>query len=279
MFLEGNLSDMPVMDIFNIMSRFPNNCILQIDRTDTQAGLVFKGGQPFAAWINRLTSLEMQPFLTGEDAFHTIINWDDGLFFVAEKEKLTFSRNLHLSKDQLILKKNQEKPVLNQPQAGQNLPNPVQFPGLKETSLVRTVSGYRTRVLDMELNFHEWSILIQLDGELTIRELANLSKIKPETTLLIVNRLIELGLIEYIPTNITSPTIYNLPSQPPKYRKSNNSETLNRLTQALNTASPSPVFNLAGVGTPVTQPYPSQSQVQPPKRGILSSIMAKLRGL
>ncbi len=296
MALQGNLVDLPLIDLVQVLTLQNKTGVLTLSRNFSQAQVAFTKSRIYSAFVHHTNQNGLSVYKQGEEALYDLLDWPDGQFTFELTNALPAVENVQVKWDHMILeycrlsdekdqKHHQNEIILTRPKL---VPDP----------------PYQAEI---KLDLEQWRLLFQINGELTLKEIADNTRQDYRVIVSLAENLEKLGLI----------TLERM-AQPKT--KSANSRTYYQPSQEINNASAnslhSPNMARAFGKEPANRPYskppvltaPSSDRTIPghfaqpasishfqpvspqnndavaapkPKvqRGVLSGIMAKIRGL
>ena len=192
MSLQGQLSDMSFGDLFAIITSQPRTGLLRLSNQEFRADLYVHNGQPHRAVIERITDGQPKKGLSGADAVHLMSTWQDGYFDYITLVTLPGERNIFLDKHELMLENIFKKEVFYQ--------TPTTEPANVTSYGVHTVTGYRSKVAQLDLSVTEWTVLLQVDDQGDVGMIARQAGLKVPTTWQTLKQLEKFGLRPVFPT-------------------------------------------------------------------------------
>ncbi|MEI6044724.1 MAG: DUF4388 domain-containing protein [Chloroflexota bacterium] len=299
MSLQGELSDMSFEDLFQVLTENNKQGLLLLESGNYRGRLFIWNGEPYSAAVAKFVGSVEQAWLNGEDAVHHMSNWQEGSFQFRHEVVPSATRNIFINKRELMLanifKQDTFAPTapIYTTTARHAPPEPI---SLRTDGSVRPAAGYHAKIRQLELTVTEWAVLIQLTGLTKVQEIAHEAQLSLTVVMQVLEKMVQLGLVEI---DATVATAYrsdrHLAGTGPLSPRANplSRSALADARQALsgnsggsnNYRPPSPAFaqtspyaGSSGSGYNPAPPRPANNPHQP-KRGLLASLMAKIRGL
>ena len=246
MALQGNLSDLPLIDLVQVLALQNKTGVLSLSRHFSQAQVCFNKSCIFSTYIH---DSNQQTTIQGADAIFELLNWSEGQFSFEITASLPATQNVWANWDYLVLEKCRRDDELTQ-----NNPLAEVCPHL---SLEVPAQA------EINLSLEEWQVLLKIDGHTSFQTIASSIRQSLEVVLNISQQLQSRLLveIEQVPVFSAQVVYYEQPTTP-RWKMAN--------------ALRQPQLALAGAVT-----YPTNRNAEKPKvqRGVLSNLMAKIRGL
>jgi hypothetical protein len=314
MSLQGELCDMPFEDLFHVLTENNKQGVLLLESGNYRGQLFVWNGEPYSATVVKVSGPREETWLRGEDAVHYISTWQQGNFQFKYEQNPSTTRNIFINKRELMLANIFKQDTFTQLPSNQlpsnqlpsnQLPsniktNPINptntrtspkptttSPYVGDKGVVRPTADYHSKIRHLELTVTEWAVLIQLTGTTKVQEIAQEARLSLEAVQAVLEKMVRLGVVEFSsPVSATSSSNRRLvgtgalADRPTRSSVSDVRQVLATKTQSYPTPSPAFVGVPAGVGFNSANPKrwsnPNSNQ---PKRGLLSSLMAKIRGL
>lgn len=281
MSLQGNLSDLPLIDLVQILTLQDKTGILSINREFSQAQICFTKARICAAHVHQRNRNQPLLHLQGEEALYDLLSWTEGQFNLELTSSLPIS-NVNLSWNYIILeycrRQDEQERVERMHKLAMVCPR-----------LLPNPSAQAQITLELE----DWQVLLQVNGQLTLHMIASNIRQELGRVLGIAEKLEKQGLLELSSNRPASeqsgfgtmspaprwqPEKALAPTANPGWSGTANPAAANpgwsRTTKPYpNTQLPTPV---AAGRVVVEENKVVRPQVQ---RGLLSGIMAKIRGL
>ncbi len=304
MSLQGNITDLPVEDLLQVFTMQHRTGVLFVSYNQYRAEVYFGKVALHAALIYHLGIPSQSPFLQGLEAVFEILSWPDGKFHFEMESQQWVSANISTSVDYIILEHYRRRDEqAKQSQWLNNKPTLLPNPPVKA---------------QINLELDEWRVLLQINGMASIEQIASKLRQNPEILLVTLEDLQRKGLIELASHPFLADTrpyapAWSFGSNGESYHHTQYDATLAisyhyRATTVSNGPMEQPAKNTpstysypgeaSGYLTPVVVPVlpnperdkpalPAPSSLQKqnaepkPKvrRGLLSGIIAKIRGL
>lgn len=293
MALQGNLVDLPLFDLVQVLTLQNKTGVLSLNRDFSQAQVTFSKSKIYAAYVHHASHNGKSIYKQGEDALYDLLGWPDGQFTFELTNALPAVENVQLQWDQLILEycrrsdENEQKQRLHELISAR--PRLVPNPPMQA---------------EITLDLEQWRVLFQVNGVLTIKEIATSIRQDPREVAEIATKLEKKGLIMFERT--AQPDLY--PANYKTYYEAS-AEARSNAANRSQTTLPANSFGsraLVGASSPPALTAPTASRALPAKfgpetlqfqpvgapdrsvpapnkpkvhRGVLSGIMAKIRGL
>jgi Domain of unknown function (DUF4388) len=280
MSLQGNLTDLPLIDLFQIFSVQNKRGALLIDYQDLKGEVYFAETGLWAALVYENTRYGRNSVSYGEEAIYAIMSWEAGDFsFELNYLPANLNRNLFVNYNYLILEqcrrrdeRERQKQVID-----------------VATLIPHLIPNPPTRA-EINLSLEQWQVLLQVNGVYTVATIAGNTRQPLEELAQILEQLQNKGLVEL--NKISNFVPKGAPAKP-NYSPNPTPQSIIYYERAvgyenLPVSNPAPVYNLpaqkwqaAPTATAIAPAPPKPVTYAKPKvqRGILSGIMAKLRGL
>jgi hypothetical protein len=273
MALQGRLSDMPFADLFSILTRDAKNGLLIVDTAQERGRLYIHEGQPLSAMVVRLTNFGEDTLYSGEDAVHQMSVWENGSFSFTTCETALVERNIFQDKRDLMLANIFKQSNFKQPEV-----QPVaEVKGQAVSPLTqelypKLLPDCHSKLSKLQLSTNEWQVLVQINSKTNVEEVATGAKVSIQTAYNCLKSLVIKGLIEVVrqANKVSAP----LPLKQPKY-----AEPRPRLQLVAPFQSQLAYASTAPSNVVSSRFHAMLVNRNAPKRGLLSSIMAKIRGL
>jgi hypothetical protein len=276
MSLQGNLTDLPLIDLLQIFSVQNKRGALLINQENLEGRIYFAQGGLWAALVFENSIQGTNTVSCGEEAIYMIMDWQDGVFyFDFNNLPLNLSRNVFVNYNYLILeqcrRQDEQERLKRIDEVAGRIPHLVPNPPTKA---------------EISLNLEEWRILLQVNGVSTVTTIANNTRQTLEEIVGVLDNLQAKGLIEL--TNIAKFTqkkgsghnhYPNAANQPVYYQRAVGDDGVpptNLYNLPAQKRVANPVTSSIITNVPPVQPTYAKPKVQ---KGILSGIMAKIRGL
>ncbi|HEX2916282.1 MAG TPA: DUF4388 domain-containing protein [Chloroflexia bacterium] len=295
MALQGNLIDLPLIDLVQVLTLQNKTGILSLNRDFSQAQVAFTKSRIYSAYVHHANGSEKPIYKQGEDALYDLLGWPDGQFTFELTSTLPPVENVKHQLDYLILEHCRRKDEKEQMQRLNGL----------ITARPRLVPNPPVQA-EITLDLEEWRILYMINGQLSIKEIADNIRQEPLSILAIAEKLEKKGLIvlDLHAGPVGSAAYSNAenarnkttkPLQPdfqgtgfgqPANRTATAGEMFNRFPgtpPALAAVPPARVIqtppHLAAHGNLVPVGGPAPHAAPKGQRGLLAGIMAKIRSL
>lgn len=246
MALEGTLTDMSLVDLFQVFRMGPKTGVLLLERPDQRATLYVDQGQPIDAMIHLLPG--QQVVASGEAAVLELLDWDEASFcFQHDPSASGRARQITSDSDALVaesLRRQQEPKIA------------VASPSVTlDTRLAITTPPPGSNG-SVNLDLSQWRVLSQVAISGNLRGVCAQSQLAPDRVLQIATDLLAHGLIEI--ARDTAPACISKRKQAP--------------------SPPShPLLPSLGSGA-VMAPKAASAAVRPGK-SLLNAVMRRVRGL
>jgi len=222
MSLQGQLCDMSFHDLFDVLTKDSQQGRLNLEKGHYRAQLFVEKGEPYAARVLRVSGQHQEIWLRGEEAVHHMSAWEEGQFSFEHQAILPTARNIFIDKRELMLANIFKQDLYSQLQPDST---PTRRPAFDFAALsrqyVHALPGYRSRASQLDLNVTDWAILIQVDGAVSITQMAQAAHLSPEVTWHGVSKMVKLGLLALyqpaslvtLPLPLLPPAIIPLPTR------------------------------------------------------------------
>jgi hypothetical protein len=307
MSLQGELCDMPFEDLFQVLTESNKQGVLLIESGNYRGQFFVWNGEPYSANVFKVAGQIEEVWLSGEDAVHYMFTWQNGIFRFKYDQNPSGTRNIFINKRELMLANIFKQDTFSQlPSSTKINPEPANHSsdvalsavrsgmgGVTNTSkpassrsntwadgMVRPTADYHSKIRQLELTITEWAVLIQLTGATKIQEIAQEARLSLEAVQLVLEKMVRLGVVEFSsPVTNSDRRLVGTGALTVRSYRSSVSE-VRQATKPQPYQNSSPAFVTAGAGfnSAPTKRWPAPNQNQP-KRGLLSSLMAKIRGL
>ena len=258
MALQGNLGDLPLIDLVQVLSLQNKTGVLSVNRDFSQAQVCFSKSKIYSAFVHHARSKGQMINRQGEDALYDLLGWQDGQFVFELTSMLPADQNVHATWDYIVLEQ-----CRREDEHEQN----VSYLG----SLCPQLSLNPPGQAEITLNLDEWQVLLQVNGQNTFKEIASRICKPLDGVVELARKLEKQGLIEPLAVagRQAASTRFNVDlvkaTQPVAY------QTRPQPKPSVRWSAPALTPALAGAS--------AQSSAPRVHRGILSGIMAKIRGL
>jgi len=243
MALEGTLTDMSLIDLFQVFRMGPKTGVLLLERPGNRATLYIDQGQPIDAAI--IQQRDQRVCASGEDAVIELLGWGDASFCFRH-DPAVHGRARQIARDsEMLVSASLQRQRECAPAAAQSI--------TLDTRLAITAppSG-STGAVNLDLN--QWRVLSQIAISGTMRGVCAQTPLAPERLLQIADGLLAIGLIE----------IARDPAQ----------ACLSKHKQLAGLPSHPLPPSLSGAGLPA-KPAPAAR----PGKSLLNAVMRRVRGL
>ncbi|HEX2914851.1 MAG TPA: DUF4388 domain-containing protein [Chloroflexia bacterium] len=267
MTLQGNLSDLPLVDLVQVLALQNRTGILSINHDYSQGQVCFSKSQIYSAFVHLQNPGSRPVTLQGEEAICELMDWPEGQFSFEISAGLPSARNVFVNWDYLILeqcRRHDEKARLQEPN--------------QMVNVIPRLSPNPPSQAEITLDLEEWQVLLQINGNSTLDEISNRIQKPLNKIVELVQKLEKRNLIHLSPAWVEAevkvlnhndnPVIGNLPAP-----------------QAISFTPPAPRWSGPVLSNPLVaaQPVPVGAGVAAAKpkvqKGLLSNIMARIRGL
>jgi len=304
MSLQGNLTDLPVEDLLQVFTMQHRCGVLFVSYNQYRAEVCFGKVALHSALIYYVGTPNQTPFLQGLNAVFEVLSWPEGQFYFEMATQQEEPANIFTSVDYIILEHYRRRDE----QAKQ-----CQWLNFKPTLLPNPPVKAQ---INLELD--EWRVLLQINGIDSIGHIAVKLRQASETLLLTLKDLQRKGLIELMPTSSLANTPAYVPAgrfdnNGESYQHTQYDATLAisyhyrattvssgplasparststtyydpeeataHLTQLVVPALPVQPRPIPALPAALSMPRPSLQPKPKVRRGLLSSIIAKIRGL
>lgn len=297
MSLQGNLTDLPLEDLLQVFTVQSKSGILFISYGSYQAEICFNKALLHSAIVYNTATMDTSACQQGEDALYDVLRWPEGQFHFELESIPPSPRNIFKSAEYIILefcRRRDECDTEKQFEQQLNL-RPCLLPDPPVASQIN-------------LELEQWRLLLQVDGQSTITEIAYRIQQEAVAVAKTFEELIKKGLVELkAPVSVVNNKQWQPSGNGEFYqtRAEINAklELSYRYETVAYTNSPIPHTAYGYTATPSAQNYiqalpagtampipnnnfgyvpeSSPSAVGKPKvrRGLLSGIVAKIRGL
>ncbi|HEX2910747.1 MAG TPA: DUF4388 domain-containing protein [Chloroflexia bacterium] len=184
MSLQGNLSELPIINLVQVLSLQKKTGILSVSYQLAQTQVCFKEARIFSAFMHYSTPTGHKRTLEGEEALFELLSWTVGQFIFEICEDLPPFQNVNTSIDQLILehcRRQDEQEHLRQRERFNSIP---------------TLAFNPPAEAQINLSLEEWRSLLLIDGKASIREIAAKNRQEVERIFCLVQGLEKRGLVE-----------------------------------------------------------------------------------
>ncbi len=273
MSLQGNLADLPLIDLVQLLTMQNKTGILSVSRNFSQAQICFSSSRIYSAFVHYTTRNRQQAHLEGEEALYNLLSWPEGQFCFELVSALPRAQNLDINWNHTVLeycRRQDERERQNRL---------LQLASIRP----RLVPNPPVRA-EITLTLEDWQILLQVNGQASLQDIAANIRQPLEQIVKIAEKLKKQGLIEldsFIPAEIPAALGYTAPWQAGKssYDKNAAITWAERDSHGSVRQLPAPEASRYVVST--STPRPASAEADKPKvqRGILSGLMAKIRGL
>ncbi len=283
MSLQGTLSDLPLIDLMQVLTLQNKTGILSISRNFSQAQVCFTKSKLYSAYVHHTGQKGRMVVRQGEDALYDLLEWPDGQFVFELSPAIPAEQNVHQSWDFIILEQcRREDEQLNKQQKITQIAH-----------LRPRVSANPPAQAEITLNLDDWQVLLQIDGRQTVEAIANKLRLDLNVVVERVQKLVNYNLVELheaepaaLPT-AQGREIGRYMQVPTEHYQSDYNQgayTDNQVNYYTPPPPPpgprwvGPVLSreLVTVGSNESQQPASKPKVQ---RGLLSGIIARIRGL
>jgi hypothetical protein len=270
MSLQGNLTDLPLIDLMQVLTLQNKTGILSVNRDFSQAQICFNQSRIYSAF-SRHTGRHQHPVdYQGEVALYDLLSWPDGQFCFELTSSLPGVQNVNVTWNYIVLEYCRRQDELERQKEFERLA--AQRPRLLPNPPVQA---------QITLDLEDWQVLLQVNNQLTLQEIASNIRFDLTQVIKITQKLAKQGLLEIDSTiPATQPVAVGAgaaswqvnPAQTPGWR---NSPQAQHQPHYLPAERDNQVVHIK-VAEGELRPTPARPQVQ---RGLLSGIMAKIRGL
>jgi Domain of unknown function (DUF4388) len=263
MLLQGDLSDLPLIDMLYIFTSQRKQGFLLLTNSDWEAEIIFSEGNVCSASVYHLTPNGWKLKYKGEEALLNVLAWSVGQFRFEISRVNTFNRNLNTN----------WQVIVNQYLAGRNQK--------RGQNLAKAIPRQRSDVslnVQMSLELEDWRLLFQANGQDDLTTIAGKLQVPVAKLISWFEELEKKGLIEFEQkTEAVSET--PTPSYTIKHDEGILWYRYTSISGQVQTTPPMPVLELTQKLP--TLPAPNTVAINKPKvsRGILAGIMTKIRGL
>ncbi len=199
MTLEGNLSDMSLVDLLHVFASSQKTGRLLLRQESQRAVLWFDAGQLINAAI--LVGPQNHPSILGEEAALRLFEWSDAFFtFVAPGPNDHPRVGIQRPIDWLI-SEGLQRAALHAP------------PQLSPTTRLALRAQLEQPGSSVSLSVDEWRMLSQIIGEVTITEVAGCTGYSISLTMQIVGRLLAMGVVRVIAEPPPAPVALPAPAR------------------------------------------------------------------
>jgi Domain of unknown function (DUF4388) len=271
MSLQGNLTDLPLIDIFQIFSVQNKKGILLISYFELCGELYFSETGLWAAFVVSTTYQHERKLISyGEEAIYQIMDWSDGNFrFELNYFPTNLNRNVFVNYNYLILEQCRRRDEKERQKHIEEI-----------AGLIPHLVPNPPAQAEISLTLEEWRILLQVNSSSSVAGIANTTRQPLEEIVRCLDNLASKGLIEltkiakFVPKTPFSQPVNNdgYTQQPAYYARA----------VGCDEPPPSNLYNLPSQkwqAKTVTAPAPTTYTKPKVQRGILSGIMAKIRGM
>ncbi len=185
MSLQGNLVDLPLIDLVQVLTLQNKTGVLSISRDFSQAQVAFGKSRIYSAFVHHNEQNGHPVYKQGEDALYDLLEWPDGQFTFELTNALPNVENVQQKWDYMILEHCRRHDELEQKQRQGELLS-------SRPRLIPNPPAQAEITLDLE----QWRILFQINGLLSLQEIATNTRQDPEEVVRIVGKLAKKGLIE-----------------------------------------------------------------------------------
>jgi hypothetical protein len=286
MSLQGNLLDLPLIDLVQVLTLQNKTGILSLSQDFSQAQVAFCKSRIYSVFVSHNTPNGVVAYKRGEEALYDLIDWTEGQFTFELTTILPAEQNVQCKWDYIILEHYRRQDEKEQKQQISKM--------LTACPCLVPTPSFQAEI---NLELDQWRVLFQINGILSVKEIAQNIQQKPEEVACIIDMLMKKGLVELK----LDPTTVPAPSYQPLQQTTSRRDS--QVNQAKPLSAPSkPFYSLNSSSsttrtletfTPLAQTGPSQavrhnSQVadagevsEKPKvqRGVLANLMARIRGL
>lgn len=287
MSLQGNLTDLPLIDLLQIFSVQNKKGALLINYGDKEAEIFFEAASLHAAYVYQNLPQGRFVHSQGEEAIYSVMDWPEGHFCFKMDDITSPHRNIFVSWNYLVLEQCRRQDERERQQhlteIGSRIPHLVPDPPVQA---------------QINLSLDEWRVLLQVNGSASVTTIANTMRQPLNEVVKNLDDLEKKGLIE----------LNNIANFANKLQnKAQNVQVVDDHASATNQvvyySRAALAVNGASAALPVVAPIvrpanraaffrdepklmPSAVSAAPvrgdrPKvqRGLISGIMAKIRGL
>lgn len=255
MSLQGNLTDMPLVDLVKVLILQGKTGHLELQRSHARGQICFKIGKLYAAQV--WYSIGAGPsYFQGEAALHELLGWPEGDFTFELNDHSTIGENVHNSWEVLLLEHYRRQDEREREYRLQHIRPRLALNPPPQAQI--------------QLSLEEWDVLLKIDGEHNLSQIAERCRRQPAEVDSLIQHFVKAGLVTL--ERIAAPLGRSMvatgwQAQPHQdfTARSNykpvSSEAMRPWTEAESQRQPTPV-QTGRVG-----------------RGLLASIMAKIRSL
>jgi hypothetical protein len=165
MSLQGNLNDLPLVNLLQILSLQKKQGILSITSGPHSAEIMFEAGTLWAAFVYETINGKQEVRVESEEAVYTVMDWSQGQFRFLVKPLPTVKRNIFRGPEYLLLEQSRRHDEREQQQAINEL-------GRQIPHLVADAPS----VTQIHLSQEQWQVLVQVNGLISVAEIAGVLK-------------------------------------------------------------------------------------------------------
>lgn len=185
MSLQGNLTDLPLEDLLQVFTVQNKSGVLFITHDSYQAEICFYKATLYSAVVYNTLVMDTYAGLQGEEAVFEVLRWPEGQFHFELESIPPLPRNIFKSPEYIILefcRRRDERETEQQLEQLLNL-RPCLLP---EPSVESQIN----------LELDQWRLLLQVDGQATINEIATRIRQDAVSTAKTFQELVKKGLLE-----------------------------------------------------------------------------------
>jgi hypothetical protein len=269
MSLQGNFTDLPLIDLMQVLTLQNKTGILSVNRDFSQAQICFNRSKIYSAFSRHIGNHRQPVDLQGEAALYDLLNWPDGQFCFELTSALPEVNNVNVSWDYIVLEYCRRQDERERQERLNKL-------GRLHPRLLPEPSVQAQITLDQE----DWRVLLQVNNQLSLQEISTNIGRELEQVVKIAEKLQKQGLLEINSTLPAAQPVaagltagWKSGAASPAVQATSGWRTRNYQPRHLPPARDNQLVEISVVEDRRSLPKP---QVQ---RGLLSAIMAKIRGL
>lgn len=283
--LQGNLSDLPLVDLVKVLTLQNKTGILSLNREFSQAQITFTKSKVYSAYVHHAYVGRPVQFKEGEEALYDLLCWLDGQFSFEISSTLPTVQNVNHTWEYIILEHFRRQDELERSKQDE----------LRLADVCARMAVNPPKQAEITLGWEDWQVLLKVDGHTTFREISQRIRVNLEQVCHVANRLENLALIEVSKSGFANDTVPNINRAAGQANGGWAAKPLLQQTFASQAPRPTSLPKPAPTQPALPPPHYVMTQVAPasmptndkpanwdkPKvnRGIISGIMAKIRGL
>jgi hypothetical protein len=165
MALQGNLNDLPLANLLQILALQKKEGVLYITSRAHSAEIMVDDGMLWAAFVYETIDGKPEVQVQGEEAVYTMMDWSQGQFSFHLESLPQVKRNIFSGPEYLLLEQSRRRDERDRQQLINEL-------GRQVPHLVVDTPA----VTQIHLSPEEWQVLVQVNGLLNVSEIAAVLK-------------------------------------------------------------------------------------------------------